>query len=61
MTTHSRILAQRIPWTIISVFEFYKDNTIANIKNRSERVREEVQTSDNRESIVFIYEELMGF
>ena len=61
MTTHSRILAQRIPWTIISVFEFHKDNTIANIKNRSERVREEVQTSDNRESIVFIYEELMGF
>ena len=61
MTTHSRILAQRIPWTIISVFEFYKENTIANIKNRSERVREEVQTSGNRESIVFMYEELMGF
>ena len=61
MSTHSRILAQKIPWTIMSVFQFYKDNTIGNIKIRPERVREGVQTSGNRESIVFIYEELMGF
>ena len=47
MPTYSRILAQKIPWTIMSVFQFYKDNTIGNIKNRPERVREGVQTSGN--------------
>ena len=61
MPTHCRILAQRIQWTIMSVFEFYKTNTIGNIKNRPERVREGAQTSGNRESVIFIYEELMGF
>lgn len=52
---------EEIQWTIMSVLEFYKNNTIGNIKIDQKGSREGVQTSGNRESVIFIYEELMGF